>query len=254
MKAENKQIIYNLLKITSNYVHGYSDPAFSENTPSFTDVPQPAGTTAAILPTEGRPAAGITLTGIAAMVADCKRCGLCTGRRNSVPGEGVVHPAVLLVGEGPGAEEDATGIPFVGPAGKLLDKMMAAIALDRHKNCFIANIVKCRPPHNRDPKPEEAAACISFLEAQIQILHPAMILALGRVAAQNLLNTTAGIGQLRGTFHTYNDIPVLATYHPSALLRNIDLKRPAWEDLKLFRKRLLTIVPDYASGTETAGS
>ena len=112
---------------------------------------------------------------------------------------GVIHPTVLVIGEGPGGEEDIQGLPFVGPAGQLLDKMLAAINLSRHSNCFIANIVKCRPPGNRDPLPEECHACRSYLDAQIAILKPRLILCMGRVATQNLLQTTLGIGQLRGT-------------------------------------------------------
>ena len=158
---------------------------------------------------------------------------------------GQLHPAVLVVGEGPGADEDTQGLPFVGVAGKLLDKMLAAINLSRSTNCYIANIVKCRPPRNRDPEPEESDACRSYLEAQIAILKPAMILAVGRIAIQNLLATSQGIGQLRGRILDYNSIPLMATYHPSALLRNQDLKRPAWEDLKLFKSHLTKILPDY---------
>ena len=189
---------------------------------------------------------GITLEEVAQKVASCSRCALSKKRTHTVPGMGVPHPAVLVVGEGPGAEEDAQGLPFVGPAGKLLDKMLEAISLSRDTNCYIANIVKCRPPNNRTPLPEEADACISFLEAQIHILKPKLILAAGRTAAQNLLKTTEALSRLRGAFRDYNGIPLLVTYHPSALLRDVSLKRPAWEDLKLFRAELLRLVPDYA--------
>ena len=178
------------------------------------------------------------LENIARKIAVCKRCRLCEGRRNTVPGIGVPKPLVLVIGEGPGADEDASGEPFVGKAGQLLDKMLAAINLSRHTNCFIANIVKCRPPNNRDPMPDEAEACRSFLDAQISVLKPKMILTVGRIAVQNILNTTTGINKLRGQFFEYRDIPLLPTYHPSALLRNEDMKRPAWEDLKKFRARL----------------
>lgn len=178
------------------------------------------------------------LENIARKIAVCKRCRLCEGRRNTVPGTGVPKPLVLVIGEGPGADEDASGEPFVGKAGQLLDKMLAAINLSRHTNCFIANIVKCRPPNNRDPMPDEAEACRSFLDAQISVLKPKMILTVGRIAVQNILNTTTGINKLRGQFFEYRDIPLLPTYHPSALLRNEEMKRPAWEDLKKFRARL----------------
>ena len=159
----------------------------------------------------------------------------------------VLIAVVLVIGEGPGEEEDKQGLPFVGPAGQLLDKMLAAISLDRNKNCYIANIVKCRPPMNRDPSPLESQACRAFLETQIHILKPTMILAVGRVAAQNLLLTDESIGRLRGKFFELNNIPLMATYHPSALLRNVELKRPAWEDLKLFKSKLLELNPNYES-------
>ena len=182
--------------------------------------------------------ASAALQKIANKIAACNRCRLCGGRKNTVPGIGVTNPYVLVIGEGPGADEDASGEPFVGKAGQLLDKMLGAIGLSRHTNCFIANIVKCRPPQNRDPMPDEADACRSFLDAQISVLKPKMILAVGRIAAQNILNTTTGINKLRGQFFEYRGIPLLPTYHPSALLRNEEMKRPAWEDLKLFRARL----------------
>ena len=182
--------------------------------------------------------AASSLQNIARKIASCTRCRLCGGRKNTVPGIGVPHPLVLVIGEGPGADEDASGEPFVGKAGQLLDKMLGAICLSRHTNCFIANIVKCRPPNNRDPMPDEADACRAFLDAQIGVLKPKMILAVGRIAAQNILNTTTGINRLRGQFYEYRGIPLLPTYHPSALLRNEEMKRPAWEDLKLFRSRL----------------
>ena len=163
-------------------------------------------------------------------------------RTNAAPGEGALQPLVIVIGEGPGAEEDAQGRPFVGRAGQLLDKMLASINLSRNSNCFIANVVKCRPPNNRDPYPEETAACAHFLERQITLLKPRFILAAGRVAAQTLLKTTEPIGKLRGKFKELTvgnmTLPFLATYHPAALLRNEDLKRPAWEDLKLLRSML----------------
>lgn len=195
-----------------------------------------------LLSTEAPP----SLEAVAAAVRDCRRCRLCERRSRAVPGTGARSPAVLVVGEGPGEEEDRQGLPFVGRAGVLLDKMLRAISLDRNVNCFIGNVVKCRPPQNRDPLPDEAAACRPFLDAQITALRPAAILAVGRIAAQNLLATQEGIGRLRGKFYEYRGIPLLATYHPSALLRNEDLKRPAWEDLKLFRSRLAELRPDYA--------
>ena len=183
-----------------------------------------------------------SLETIAADIAACKTCGLAATRNLVVPGEGAERPIVMVIGEGPGAEEDKAGRPFVGRAGQLLDKMLESIALFRNENCFIANMVKCRPPGNRDPAYEEIAACYPFLERQITLLHPRFILCAGRVAAQNLLKTSTGINALRGEFKELRIgetvIPVLCTYHPSAILRNESLKRPAWEDLKRLKSRM----------------
>jgi DNA polymerase len=178
------------------------------------------------------------LADIAAQVTSCTRCALHRGRKHAVPGEGAAHPLVLVIGEGPGAEEDATGRPFVGPAGQLLDKMLKAIELDRATNCFIANVVKCRPPGNRDPQPEESAACLPYLRAQIAVLRPRAILAVGRVAAQTLTGLSAGVGELRRRQLAYEGIPLAVTYHPSAVLRDSSLKRPVWEDLKRLKSTL----------------
>ena len=183
-----------------------------------------------------------SLEKIAEEVRACRNCQLGAQRQNAAPGEGVMQPLVMVIGEGPGAEEDAQGRPFVGRAGQLLDKMLSAINLSRNDNCFIANVIKCRPPFNRDPQPEETAACAHFLRRQILLLKPKFILVAGRVAAQTLLETTEPIGKMRGKFKDYTvgdmTIPLLITYHPAALLRNEDLKRPSWEDLKLLRSRL----------------
>ena len=179
---------------------------------------------------------------IAAEVGVCRNCVLCEKRTNTVPGMGVQNPLVMIIGEGPGFEEDKQGLPFVGPAGQLLDKMLTAINLSRETNCFIANVVKCRPPQNRDPNPEEAKACRGFLERQINILKPKMILLLGRIATYHILDTAQGISTIHGQFFTYKtsfgEIPVMPIYHPSAVLRNEALKRPVWEDLKIFKKKL----------------
>ncbi|MCL2763141.1 MAG: uracil-DNA glycosylase [Treponema sp.] len=188
------------------------------------------------------PSQSDSLAQIAAEVRACTACKLAGNRKNAVPGEGAAKPLVMVIGEGPGSDEDASGRPFVGRAGQLLDKMLAAIGLFRESNCFIANVIKCRPPENRDPQPMETAACASFIGRQIDLLNPHFILCVGRVAGQTLLNTTDPIGRLRGRFIDFETgsrtIPFLATYHPSALLRNEDLKRPAWEDLKLLRTAL----------------
>ncbi len=152
-----------------------------------------------------------------------------------MPGQGPAAPLAMVVGEGPGAEEDAQGLPFVGPAGKLLDKMLASVGLSRDRNCFITNVVKCRPPGNRDPAPDERAACGVYLRRQIALLKPKALLCVGRVAAQALLDTSEGINRLRGRWMRFEAVPLIATFHPSALLRDESLKRPAWEDLKLLR-------------------
>jgi len=175
---------------------------------------------------------------IAAEISACQACPLALTRNLAVPGVGPDAPLAMIIGEAPGADEDSSGEPFVGKAGQLLDKMLDAIGLSRDSNCFIANVVKCRPPQNRDPSPEETSSCSRFLDAQIDALRPAAILALGRVAAQRLLDTTVGIGHLRGTRREYRGVPLVATFHPSAILRDETLKRPAWEDLKKFRALL----------------
>ncbi|MDR1126843.1 MAG: uracil-DNA glycosylase [Treponema sp.] len=182
-----------------------------------------------------------SLEKIAEEVRACSDCGLCALRILAVPGEGAREPVVLVVGEAPGAEEDSVGRPFVGRAGKLLDKMLASIGLSRQSNCFIANMVKCRPPGNRDPLPDEIAACGRFFSRQFALLQPKVVLCVGRIAAQALLKTNEGIGNLRGRFFDYNGVPLIATFHPSALLRSESLKRPAWEDLKVLKAKLLLL-------------
>lgn len=181
------------------------------------------------------PAADDSLAAIASEIARCRKCRLAVGRGRTVPGQGPANPIAMIIGEGPGAEEDRTGLPFVGPAGQLLDKMLSSIGLSRETNCFIGNVVKCRPPGNRDPAPDEQSACAPFLERQLALLRPRAILAVGRIPAQALLGTKEGIGKLRGRRFEFRGIPLVATYHPSALLRDDSLKRPAWEDLKLFK-------------------
>jgi DNA polymerase len=179
------------------------------------------------------------LVAIAGEVAGCTKCGLSVNRTLTVPGEGPLGAPVLFVGEGPGGEEDRTGRPFVGAAGQYLDRWLAAIDLPR-EDCFIANCVKCRPPQNREPHPDEIAACLPYLARQIALVQPRVICCLGRISAQTLLGTTASLGQLRGKVHERLGIPVVVTYHPSAVLRDMaSLRKPVWEDLKLL-KSLLT--------------
>jgi len=186
------------------------------------------------------PGSGLSasLAELGAEAARCAACRLASGRSRVVFGEGSASPIALVVGEGPGSEEDATGRPFVGPAGKLLDRMLESIGLSRTTNAYIANVVKCRPPMNRDPAPDEQAACRGFLRKQVEILKPSYILCLGRVAAQALTGSKDGISRLRGRWLEYEGLPLIATFHPSALLRDESLKRPSWEDLKALRARM----------------
>ena len=171
-----------------------------------------------------------------ARIRDCTACRLCEQRKQAVPGVGDRQADWLFVGEGPGAEEDAQGEPFVGQAGRLLDNMLAAIGLERGKGVYIANAVKCRPPHNRTPEPDEIAACHPFLARQIALIAPRLIVALGRPAAQALLNTEVKIAAARGRTFRYGEIPVIVTYHPAYLLRNPHDKSKAWEDLCFARR------------------
>ena len=276
MKADDKKLIYNLLKTADAYECGYTREKFAgevefkddtETSMSFpgstresaqdSDVQivdrvcfaNVAGSSPTMTTSESpnmtQPSnpsmtetSGITLNELNAKILRCTRCGLARTRNNVVPGMGVEHPDVLVVGEGPGHDEDMQGLPFVGKAGVLLDRMLGAIGLDRKTNCYIANIVKCRPPENRNPLPDEQTACFSFLEAQIHILKPKMILCMGKIAIEKITGQNISINAQHGEFFDYNGIPVMPTYHPSALLRNEELKRPAWEDLKLFKKRL----------------
>ncbi len=171
-----------------------------------------------------------------AAVAACTACGLCKTRTNTVFGVGDRAAEWMLVGEAPGENEDLQGEPFVGQAGKLLDNMLGSLGLTRGRNVFIANVLKCRPPGNRNPEPAEAAQCEPFLKRQIALVRPKVIVVLGRFAAQSLLRTTTPIGKLRGTVHSYEGIPVVVTYHPAYLLRTLTDKARAWEDLCLARE------------------
>lgn len=176
-----------------------------------------------------------SLEEIADEIRVCTACPLHFRRTQAVPGEGVLDPLVMVIGEGPGGEEDKSGRPFVGRAGQYLDKWLKALELTREKDVFIGNIVKCRPPKNRDPLPEESSACIPYLHRQMEILRPKSILTVGRISSQILLNSDFGIGQLRGKVYTFHSIPLVPTYHPSGVLRNPSLRAAVWEDLKLLR-------------------
>jgi uracil-DNA glycosylase family 4 len=181
-------------------------------------------------------------------VAGCVKCALAATRTRTVFGVGNPHADWLVIGEAPGAEEDQQGKPFVGAAGKLLDAMLQAIGLSRDENVFIANMMKCRPPGNRDPKAEEVASCLPYLMRQIAAIKPKLILAVGRIAAQNLLATDVPLGRLRGRVHRFGPLStaLIVTYHPAYLLRTPAEKRKAWEDLKFAR--------DYFKNTFVSGS
>jgi uracil-DNA glycosylase family 4 len=168
----------------------------------------------------------------------CTACGLCKQRKQAVFGVGSQTAPWLFIGEGPGAEEDEQGDPFVGQAGKLLDSMLAAIGIKRGREVYIANVVKCRPPGNRTPTAEEASACAPFLDRQIELVRPKVIVALGKTAATRLLGTEASLSSLRGRVHDYKGTPLVVTYHPAYLLRSLPEKSKAWEDL-LFARRAL---------------
>jgi len=171
-------------------------------------------------------------------VPACTACGLHKSRTQTVLGVGDEHADWMLVGEAPGAEEDRLGEPFVGQAGRLLDSMLAALGMRRGENVYIANVLKCRPPGNRNPEPEEVARCTPHLAEQIALVEPRLIVAMGRFAAQTLLDTDATIASLRGRVHRYAGVPLVVTYHPAYLLRNLPDKSKAWEDLLFARKTL----------------
>ncbi|MEI7446013.1 MAG: uracil-DNA glycosylase, partial [Burkholderiales bacterium] len=213
---------------------------------NVTDTPVPADGAIA-LARSGEPSARrdpaiarLDWTGLGEAVAGCRACGLCEGRRNTVFGVGPRPASWMLVGEAPCEQEDLQGEPFVGPAGRLLDQMLEAIAVDRPSQAFIANVLKCRPPRNRDPMPEEVARCEPYLLRQVELLRPRLIVVLGRFAAQSLLRTDASIASLRGRVHRYRagdrEVPMIVTYHPAYLLRNLPDKSKSWADLRLARR------------------
>jgi uracil-DNA glycosylase family 4 len=178
-----------------------------------------------------------TIDAVAERIRTTHCCGLCPHRTNAVPGEGNPNARLFLVGEGPGATEDAQGRPFVGQAGTLLNGILEAIEVPRD-SVYITNIVKCRPPQNRKPLPDEIAACIPYLHRQLEIIRPKVILALGSTAAEAMLGVRKSLGELRGKVHTYNGIPLIVTYHPAALLRNPNWKKPTWDDVRIARQLL----------------
>lgn len=202
-----------------------------------------------------RPATALpwpSLEAIAEAAATCTRCPLHATRTRAVPGEGNPRARLMFVGEAPGADEDAQGRPFVGRAGQLLDKMIDAMGLARGE-VFIANVLKCRPPGNRDPQPAEVAACLPFLQTQLALVRPEIICSLGKHSAHALLGTKEPIGRLRGRFFEYRGVPLLPTFHPSYLLRSPEEKVTAWKDLQLVMQRLGLPAPSRRSGRGEGG-
>ena len=187
----------------------------------------------------GDPLAGLdTLEAVAQRIRTTYCCQtLCPHRTNAVPGEGNPRARLMFIGEGPGATEDATGRPFVGQAGQLLTSILEAIELER-EDVYITNIVKCRPPQNRKPLPDEVAACIPYLHRQIALIRPRVLVALGGTAGEALLGVRKTLGDLRGKVHSYGGIPLIVTYHPAALLRNPNWKKPTWDDIRIARQLL----------------
>lgn len=198
---------------------------------------EPQRPAAAPLPVQPTPQGRETLADIRADLGDCRRCGLAGGRTNLVYGVGNPEARLVFVGEGPGRDEDLQGEPFVGEAGKLLTKIIEAMGFQR-SDVYICNVVKCRPPQNRDPLPPEVEACSAFMLRQVMAINPRVVVALGKFAAQTLLGTATPISRLRGRFHDFHGIPLMPTFHPAALLRDQSLKRDVWEDMKQVMKLL----------------
>jgi len=202
------------------------------------EVAAPATPPPQTAPGHARPTSGFaSLEELGQHLQGCTECRLSKGRRKVVFGEGSASSGLMFIGEGPGSEEDRSGRPFVGQAGQLLDGMIQALGLSR-ESVYIANVVKCRPPGNRDPEDNEMAACAPFLDRQIDLLEPRVIVALGRIAAQRLLATSKPISALRGKWAAYRGIPLLPTFHPAYLLRSPTEKRAVWDDLKRVREKL----------------
>ncbi|HHT9057057.1 TPA: uracil-DNA glycosylase, partial [Burkholderia cenocepacia] len=207
------------------------DFAWFDAAPPGESVPVPAAESRPA----GAPVAALDWDALAARVADCTLCRLCEKRTNTVFGVGDREADWMLIGEAPGENEDKQGEPFVGQAGKLLDNMLQSLSLKRGDNVYIANVIKCRPPGNRNPEPDEVASCEPYLQRQVALVKPKLIVALGRFAAQTLLKTDASIASLRGRVHAYEGVPVIVTYHPAYLLRSLQDKSKAWADLCLAR-------------------
>ena len=204
--------------------------------PELASIPVNLVTEAPQSPLQSTRATGIELMewdALAATVAECRACALCNGRRNTVFGVGDRQADWLIVGEAPGEIDDLQGEPFLGQEGLLLDNMLRALGLNRRQKVYVANVLKCRPPGNRNPEPQELAQCEPFLRRQVELLQPRVILAMGRFAVQAMLRSTEPIGKLRGQVHRYNGVPLVVTYHPSSLLINLADNGKAWADLCL---------------------
>lgn len=189
-----------------------------------------------------------TLSELRESLLNCQKCGLCQKRTNVVFGTGPENARVMLIGEGPGENEDLQGEPFVGRSGQLLDKMLDAVDLSRKKNVFIANMVKCRPPENRDPLPAETEACLSFLREQVRLLRPKIIVCVGRIAAQRLISPDFKVTKQHGEFFDKNGILMMGTLHPAALLRNPHQKPVAFEDWLALREKIKEVCPEAYNG------
>ena len=233
---QQKGIAHSLVETESNQKPSTEDVKAQGNA----SIENAAGTNSS-LTQEGRRTSTLRMdwSTLKSAVTGCVECKLHTTRTNTVFGVGDEKASWLFVGEGPGADEDKKGEPFVGQAGKLLDNMLAAIDIRRGDDVYIANIVKCRPPGNRTPEPVEANTCEPYLTRQIELIKPKLIIALGKTAIQYLLNTDAAVGSLRNRLHDHKGIPVIVTYHPAYLLRNALDKAKAWEDLCLARKTMV---------------
>jgi uracil-DNA glycosylase family 4 len=206
-------------------------PSARAPTPATDEASEKAADSATATP----PVASLDWDALAARVAGCERCRLCEKRTQTVFGVGDRDADWMLIGEAPGENEDRQGEPFVGQAGKLLDNMLRSLSLARGANVYIANVLKCRPPGNRNPEPDEVARCEPYLQRQVALVKPKLIVALGRFAAQSLLKTDASISSMRGRVHAYEGVPVIVTYHPAYLLRSLHDKAKAWQDLCLAR-------------------
>ncbi|MEP7156433.1 MAG: uracil-DNA glycosylase [Betaproteobacteria bacterium] len=227
--------------VEAPYQQGTPAAAASRREPGVRPPPTQVHTPPASMPADPARLARIAQLdweGLKADVASCTACVLCKQRKQAVLGVGAIDAPWLFLGEGPGAEEDEVGEPFVGPAGKLLDAMLAATGLQRGREVYIVNTVKCRPPGNRNPSAEEVEACAPYLERQIDLIKPKLIVALGKIAATRVTGAESSMAALRGQLYTYRSIPVVATYHPAYYLRTPPDKVKGWEDLMLARKTM----------------